>query len=137
MTEHLLGVPGLTFGGAGNWVIVAILVAALIRILPRLKELEIGKNAGLRREFIEEMHALRVEVSESREEVKSLRSENEALRKEVRELHGVIDGMRRENLTANIEMQRAQIKQGGQEPSKPMKRALGKLDEIAESEGKP
>lgn len=121
MSDNLLGIPGLTFGGVGNWAIVAVLLAAFIRAWPKLKELEIGKNAGLRREFIEEMQALR-------EEVTGLRNENGMLRQEVRELHKVIDGMRRGNLASNIEIQREII--GDRPVSAPLKRALKSLDEI-------
>jgi uncharacterized protein YoxC len=113
---------------AGVWSGVAVIVVAMIgavvayiRIMPRLREVENSNNAGLRKEFIEEMAALRGEVRSSREESEGLREEVrtlrqevrnrddkiDALRSEIRELHGVIDGMRRENQAAQISGQRA------------------------------
>lgn len=93
--------------------ILIVAVVAYIKIMPRLRELEINNNAGLRKEFIEEMAALRGEVTgmreengELRDEVKGLRTENKVLREEIRELHGVIDGLRRENQSAQISGQR-------------------------------
>lgn len=80
--------------------ILIVGVVAYIRIVPRLRELENANNAGLRKEFIDEM-------TELRKEVKGLRDENTLLRREIHELHGVIDGMRRENQAAQISGQRA------------------------------
>lgn len=114
---------------ASGWALCVIGVAGLFGIWrlhvlarPKMLELEITRDTGLRQEFIDEMRQLR-------DEVKSLRDENGELRKEIRELHGIIDGMRRENLTANLAVQRDAI--GDRPVSKPMERALGKLDEIA------
>lgn len=121
MNGDILGIPGLTFGGVGNWAIFAAVVVAIVRIIPQMAKLKVEENAGLRREFIDEMRQLRDEVTQ-------LRTENDILRKEVRELHGVIDGMRRENLTSHIVTQRDAL--GDRELSPPMQRAVGKLDEI-------
>lgn len=94
--------------------ILIVAVVAYIRIMPRLKELENTNNAGLRREFIDEMAALRTEATALRGEVNSLRDQVrrrddkiDLLRQEIHELHGVIDGMRRENQAAQISGQRA------------------------------
>lgn len=83
----------LTAAGVWSGVIALLLICVLayIKIIPRLKELENTNNAGIRREFIDEMAALR-------EEVVQLRTENAQLRAEVRELHNAMDGMRRQNL---------------------------------------
>ncbi len=103
--------------------ILIVAVVAYIKVMPRLKELENTNNAGLRKEFIDEMAALRGEVRSSREESEGLREEVRTLRQEVRrrddkidqlrseirELHGVIDGMRRENMAAQIHGQRAVV----------------------------
>jgi predicted nuclease with TOPRIM domain len=119
---------------AGVWSGVAVICVALIgavvayiKVMPRLRELENANNAGLRKEFIEEMAALRGEVKSAREETNASRLESEGmrdevralrtevrkrddkidqLRTEIRELHGVIDGMRRENMAAQISGQR-------------------------------
>lgn len=82
--------------------ILIVAVVAYIRVMPRLKELENANNAGLRKEFIEEMAALR-------DEVKGLRNENDLLRGEIRELHRVIDGLRRQNNAAQISGQRVVV----------------------------
>lgn len=108
----------LTAAGVWSGVLVLILVCVLayIKIMPRLRELENNNNAGLRKEFIEEMAALRSEVSglrsdnaELRKGMSDLRDENDLLRKEIRELHGVIDGLRRQNQTAQISGQRVVV----------------------------
>lgn len=105
---------------SGVWTVVGMITVAIIgaivayiKIMPRLRELENSNNAGLRKEFIEEMGALRGEVSglrtengHLRNEVRDLREEGDLLRKEIRELHGVIDGLRRQNQTAQISGQR-------------------------------
>ncbi|NLS27924.1 hypothetical protein S2M10_29260 [Sphingomonas sp. S2M10] len=106
MMKGILGIPGLTPGAAGVWAIFGMLAAALLRHRWRMRQLDIDAdklqieaNSGLRREFIDEMHALRSEV-------KALREENGLLRREISELHRIIDGMRRENLSAQISGQR-------------------------------
>lgn len=85
------------------------------------RKLTVEENAGLRKEFIDEMHALR-------KEVRDLRRENDQLRDEVRGLHGVIDGMRRENLTGQLTAQRVMAENMPQTPA--MDRALKKLGEV-------
>lgn len=97
---------------------LCVAIVGLFGILARqwvpLRKIQVEENAGLRKEFIEEMAALRLEVSGLRLDNEglrkgqdALRGENELLRKEVRELHGVIDGLRRENQAAQISGQRA------------------------------
>lgn len=98
MTELL---SGLNLGGmmarstASGWLLCILGAFGIWRLYvlarPKMRELEIRENAGLRKEFIEEMAALRAEVAD-------LRVENSHLRDEIRALHGVIDGMRREQL---------------------------------------
>lgn len=97
----------------GVWSAVAVItvavigaVVAYIRIMPRLRELENTNNAGLRREFIEEMAALRAEVTTLREQVRQRDDKIDLMRREIGELHAVIDGMRRENQAAQISGQR-------------------------------
>lgn len=96
---------------------LCVAILGLFGILARqwvpLRKLENENNAGLRKEFIDEMHALRTEVTGLRDdnatlrnEVKGLRGENDLLRTELREMHNVIDGMRRENQSAQISGQR-------------------------------
>lgn len=109
---------------AGVWSGVAVVVVAMIgavvayiKIMPRLRELEDTKklrllelennnNAGLRKEFIEEMAELRAEVRNLRKEVQTRDDKIDLLRAEITELHGLIDGMRRENQAAQISGQR-------------------------------
>lgn len=100
--------------------IVVLAVVAYIRILPRLKELEINNSAGLRKEFIDEMGALR-------RDVKDLRNENDLLRKEIRELHGVIDGLRRANQAAQISGQRVVADALASLPSGPAAQSQGEV----------
>jgi uncharacterized protein YlxW (UPF0749 family) len=75
------------------------LITLAVRYRLASRKLKIEENSGLRREFIEEMGALR-------QEVRDLRGENEILRKEIRELHAILDGVRRENQTAQVSGQR-------------------------------
>lgn len=77
------------------------------------RKLTIEDNRGIRSEFIDEMRALREDMKGLRTEnsglhaaVSELREENTNLRREIRELHGVIDGLRRQTLTGQIETQR-------------------------------
>ncbi len=81
-------------------------VVAYIRIMPRLRELEHTNNAGLRKEFIDEMATLREEVQKLRVEVRDRDDKIDLLRREIGELHSVIDGLRRQNQTAQISGQR-------------------------------
>lgn len=78
---------------------VILLAKIALNQRPQMKELEMSEGASLRTAFVAEMTALRGEITE-------LRDENNALRREIRELHAVIDGMRRENLTAHLSGQR-------------------------------
>ncbi len=94
---------------ASGWLLCVLGLAGLIQLgrviamqRPKMKELQIGENAGIRAEFIEEMKELRGEI-------KGLRDENAALRSEVRNLHGIIDGMRRESLQVGLSTQRAVV----------------------------
>ena len=103
-------------GTASGWtlcVLALIGVVVLLKILaaqrPKMKELEIGKDASIRAFMAEQMNELRGEIKGLRVETKDLRDENHALRKEVKDLHGVIDGMRREALQAGISTQRAVV----------------------------
>jgi uncharacterized protein YlxW (UPF0749 family) len=68
-------------------------------------------------------------IDELREEVSKLRQENGELRKEVRELHGILDGMRRQQLSATLETQRAMIAETDASPA--MRRALGTLRDVS------
>lgn len=120
---------------AGVWSGVAVVCVALIgvvvayiRVMPRLRELENTNNAGIRREFIEEMAELREEVKGLRQDVRERDDKIDQLRNEIRELHGVIDGMRRENLTAQLAGQSAVARTMPQSPA--MERALRTIDEI-------
>lgn len=77
------------------------------------RKLTIEENAGLRKEFLDEMHSMRDQLGGLRDdndklrgEVRSLRAENDNLRTEVRGLHAVIDGLRRETQGAAISAQR-------------------------------
>lgn len=82
------------------------ILSMLLRYQITNRKMTIAVNGEVRQEFIDEMAALRVEVRESRDEIRELRDENTALRREIGELHGVIDGMRRENLAAQHSAQR-------------------------------
>lgn len=83
---------------------VALLFAfdKFIKQRPKMKELEIGEDEGIRAFFATQIDGLRIEI-------RDLREENGALRAEVRTLHGVIDGMRREALQVGISTQRAVV----------------------------
>lgn len=115
---------------ASGWVLCLIGLFGIWRLYvlgrPKMFELEIAKNSGLREEFIEEMAALRAEV-------KGLREENEHLRREIRELHGVIDGMRRENLTAHLAGQRVVAESLSRSPA--IDRAIDSLKSVTGGQG--
>jgi hypothetical protein len=94
---------------ASGWLLCCIAMAGLIQLgrivagqRPKMRELDISEDAGIRAFMAEQMDGLRVEI-------KTLREENQSLRNEVRGLHGVIDGMRREALQAGISTQRAVV----------------------------
>lgn len=113
---------------ASGWLLCVIGITGLFGIWrlyvlarPRMLELEIGQNTGLRKEFIEEMQALR-------EEVKGLRLENGELRHEIRELHQIIDGMRREQLQAGASEHAVLARHLPLTPA--MSRALDSLDQV-------
>lgn len=93
---------------ASGWLLCIIGLFGIWRLYvlsrPRMRELDIGENSGLRKEFIEEMAALR-------EEVAGLRVENGELRREIRALHGIIDGMRRGQLQADLSEHSAMARQ--------------------------
>jgi predicted nuclease with TOPRIM domain len=99
---------------------LTVLIGLILRNRLANRRLTIEENAGLRKEFIEEMAALRHEVKDLRGEVRArddkidaLRIETakrdekiDLLRAEITELHGIIDGMRRENQASHISGQR-------------------------------
>lgn len=91
---------------ASGWILCLLVAGGLIKLVinqrPKMKELEIGEDEGIRAFFATQIEGLRVEI-------KDLREENTALRNEVRTLHGVIDGMRREALQVGISTQRAVV----------------------------
>lgn len=91
---------------ASGWILCLLVAGGLIKLVinqrPKMKELEIGEDEGIRAFFATQIEGLRIEI-------KDLREENTALRNEVRTLHGVIDGMRREALQVGISTQRAVV----------------------------
>ena len=105
-----------------NGALLVGLIGLTTRTFIANRKLTISENTGLRAEFIGEMHELRSEV-------KDLRVENENLRKEVRELHGVIDGMRREALSAHLSQQAHVLREMPDLPPGTRK-ALERLDQI-------
>lgn len=131
-----------------NATLLVSLIALFLKNRLESRKLTIGENAGLRKEFIEEMAVLRGELHSARDELRSARDESGslrdevrnlraevrnrddqiiALRGEVRELHGVIDGLRRETQTGSIAAQRV-IARGITDVSPEMQDALDKLD---------
>lgn len=116
------------------------LLGLLLRYQYVNRKLTVEVNGEVRKEFIEEMHALRDQIGGLRDdnetlrgEVRTLRRENDSLRDEVRSLHGVIDGMRRENLTGHIAAQRVIADALPQTPE--MDRALRTLGNIQGDRG--
>lgn len=103
-------------GTASGWTLCVLgvgVIGILLKILaaqrPKMKELEIGEDAGIRAFMAAQMGELREEMKGLRIETKDLRDENQALRAEVRALHGVIDGLRRESLQTGLSTQRAVV----------------------------
>lgn len=76
-----------------NTALLTVMITVLIAFWTNQRanrKMTIQVNGEVRKEFIDEMKALR-------DEVKGLREENESLRKEVRGLHSTIDAMRQAN----------------------------------------
>ena len=118
-----------------NGTLLIGLISLLIRYWITNRKITLEDNKGLRSEFIAEMHDLRDEVragraeNESlRDEVRALRAENESLRVEVRELHVIIDGLRRENLAAQLSGQREIMANMPHSPA--IERQLKRLDDL-------
>lgn len=61
MTASVLGIPGLTFGGAGIWTLVALAIVWLIRIQPKMRELQNNADGSLRKDLMELMAQERAE----------------------------------------------------------------------------
>lgn len=124
--------------GPLNTVLISLMITLLVFLLKYQlanRKMTIQVNGEVRQEFINEMHALRDQVTGLRDdneglrvEIRTLRRENDQLRDEVRSLHGVIDGMRRDNLQSGLSTQRAVVDSLPRELVPPATRAA--LDRI-------
>lgn len=65
--NELVGVFQAT-GGIGGWALTIALIGTVIKVWPKLKELQIGSDGSLRHDLLEEIARLRAEIVTARAE---------------------------------------------------------------------
>jgi ElaB/YqjD/DUF883 family membrane-anchored ribosome-binding protein len=99
LTQELLGVPGLTFGGAGIWTLVALVVVWIIRIQPKMRELQNSADGSLRKDLMERIDKLEKQLSEERRECdREMHEMREEFRNTIKAMQQTIDGLHRQLL---------------------------------------
>lgn len=99
MSGGILGIPGLTFGGVGNWAIFAAVVVAIVRIIPQMTSLRNSADGSLRKDLMDRIDKLELQL---RDERKECDREMDAMRTEFRAstkaLEQTIDGLHKQIL---------------------------------------
>lgn len=93
MTASVLGIPGLTFGGAGIWTLVALAVVWIIRIQPKMRELQNSADGSLRKDLMERIDKLEKQLLDERRQCDR---ELDAMRVELRGMQQTVDGVHRQ-----------------------------------------
>lgn len=96
MSQAVFGIPGLTFGGAGIWTLVALAVVWLIRIQPKMRELQNNADGSLRKDLMERIDKLEKQLLDERRECDR---ELEKMRVEMRGMQQTMDGLHRQLIT--------------------------------------
>ncbi len=96
MSQAVLGIPGLTFGGAGIWTLVALAVVWLIRIQPKMRELANNADGSLRKDLMDRIDKLEKQLLDERRECDR---ELEKMRVEMRGMQQTMDGLHRQLIT--------------------------------------
>lgn len=99
MNADLFGVPGLTFGGVGNWAIFAAVVVAIVRIIPEMTKLRNASDTSLRKDLMDRIDKLEKQLADERRECdREMESMRIEFRNQITGLEKTIEGLHKQLL---------------------------------------